>query len=599
MLSSMAHKDECSWGSRSLYLMVLLSLTIGTSIFTSAVTVAIVKGAAGHIIGYLLTFIFVGIPMMYMEFIVSQFTTRNCLEVWKARSCLSHIGYIQLAWQIFFVIYNHTVTAFVIHYFLISFEDPIPYYICGSWSTKNCNIAIHNYTVNQDCIKLKTASFSYCDSLHTTYPEIQYWVYFILGLDKTYYYVAWRVCLASAISCVIIYLSCFKRKSSIKWFIWFFILYPIIGYILLMIGSMMQKGLVQKFEEALDTNFEVFLNRCRISDIIQHVLYTLNIGTGVAFNLGASTSFRAPCYSNVVITVVVSAAFMVLTISTFAMISCPYAFEYNTKSSIVMSMQASQVFEKIPRMMKEFDNKALWLILVFSCDSILGASASSMIILSLLEMFAAKYSIVNKYTGLVTFAITIVLFLITIPFLGRNGVYGVFEFRRAVNPINIFMGMLESLVFVLWYGVDKFSEDVHFMQGIQPKTYMKLAWVASTGISAFVFIKDSYDTFSDSKSPFLAVGRYTFVAILVFIILITLIKLVVAACNKKFMEAIKLDPMWGPRSEVLLRSRAMFSAQAMTKEYMYRQYHLQAGILARQRTANVRRERGGTTISHI
>lgn len=483
-------------------------------------------------------------------------------------------------------------TSFIIHYFLISFENPIPYNICGDWATRNCNIATKNYTVNEDCIKLKTVLFPHCENLHTTFPEIQYWKHFILGVDKQYYHVAWRVCLASGIGCAVTYLSCFKRKTSIRWFIWGFTVYPTIGYFLLLIGSMMQKGLVEKFEEGLDTNFNIFMHSYCVTDIIHNVLYTLNIGSGIAFNLGASTSFRAPCYSNVVITAVVCTAFVVLTVCTVTMMTCPYAYTYNTKSYIIMDLDITHSFEKIPRILMEFEDKAVWLILIFSCNAVLGLSSTSMVILSLLETVAIKYTVVDKYNGLVTFGVTVFLFLITIPLLGSTGVYGVFEFGLFVRPINIFIGMLESLVFVVWYGVDKFSEDVHFMQGIQPTAYMKLAWVTSSAVLGYVFIKETYTAFFDSSFR-MGPGQCTLIVYLLLIIMIPLVKLVVAACKKKFRDAIKLDPMWGPRSEVLMRSRAMFSAQAMTKEYMYRQYHLQAGILARQRAANVRREQGG------
>lgn len=61
--------------------------------------------------------------------------------------------------------------------------------------------------------------------------------------------------------------------------------------------------------------------------------------------------------------------------------------------------------------------------------------------------------------------------------------------------------------------------------------------------------------------------------------------------NQRVPEAVHVvsatEQRVAPAQQLLQRSRAMFSAQAMTKEYLYRQYHLQAGILARQKRANV------------
>ncbi|KAM3968863.1 sodium-dependent proline transporter-like [Aphomia sociella] len=290
--------EKCGWGSRRNYLMALLCQMLGTPTFVMLPNAAVTNGTTGYIIGYIASYIFLGIPLLYMEFVVSQFTARDCIDVWKTRACLSHIGYFLVAWQCFVVIYNHILNSFMVHYFLISFENPIPYYVCGDWRTNDCNILRRNHTVNEDCLKLDEPP-SYCDYLHTTYPEHQYWRNYLLGSKQTdSIYVAWRVCLASGLICIMMFLSCFKAKKSVKFFVNLSTIYPLLGYILLMTGSMVQKGLVMKYEEALDVDFSTFYKKIRVSNIIEQVIYSLGIGSGIQFNLAASSSFRSPCYSN-------------------------------------------------------------------------------------------------------------------------------------------------------------------------------------------------------------------------------------------------------------------------------------------------------------
>lgn len=584
------HQKKCEWESRSQYIMALLCQTIGITTFILLPLAAISHGAAGNMIGYMLAYVLFGIPLLYMEFIVSQFTARDCLQVWKIRSCLSHIGYIQVFWQIVIMIYNHTIISFTIHYFLISFENPVPYHVCGRWATKDCGILEYNYTVNQDCIKFRDEANSYCDNLFKTFPECQYWRHFILGLRNNYYYVAWRVCLASAIACSLTFLSCFKRKKSLRWVLSFLTVFPIVGYIILFIGSMMQKGVTTSYENAIDADFSVFVRNYRISNIIQQVLYNLNIGTGVSFNLGASTSFRAPCYSNIVITVAVCAVFTTFAICTIAMMACPFSYEKSITPSIFSNYAMALIFEKLPTLLKAYNYSYFWLILSFSCNAILGLSTNIIICHHILELLAERSAIVHKYSGLTCFACVVVLFFVTTPLLGNAGVYDVFSFRKMVQLVTIFLTIVECLVFVVWYGLEKFSEDVHFMQGIQPKSCMKMAWLMSSFVVAYVFFNELYIIYFDRTENFGAMlGWCTLLVLLGFMISITLFKFLVAAFRKQFLEQIRVDPLWGPKNEILMRSRAMFTAQAMTKEYIYRQYHLQAGILGRQRTSNVRR----------
>lgn len=583
------HEKKFDWDSRSQYIMALLCQNIGTTTFISLPRAAIAHGAVGYLIGYVLTYVFIGIPLVYMEFIVSQFTARDCLQVWRIRRCLSHIGYVQVVWQIIIMLYNHIMISFIVHYFLISFEDPVPYYNCGNWATKDCGTLEYNYTVNQDCIKYKDEADSYCHNLFKTFPEYQYWQYYILGYRENYFYVAWRVCLASSITCCLMFLSSFRRKRSLKWFLSFFTFFPVVGYIIFMIGSMMQKGVVTSYDETIDADFSMFVKNYRVSNIIGLVLYTLNIGMGVSFNMGAATSFRAPCYSNIVITVAVCTLFTLCAVCTMAMMPGPFTYMYGIKPSIFATYESALNFEKTPTLLKEYQYSYFWLLLSFSCHAVLGLSTNIIIFQHFLAMLAERYAVVQNYPGLTCFVCIIVTFFLTIPFLGK-GVYMGFFFRKFVNLITIFMTLLECLVFVVWYGLEKFSEDIHFMQGIQPKSYMKLAWLLSIVVVAYVFFSELHFFYLSCDHNFGSkLGWCTLLSVVGLVISITLFKLLVAALRKRFREEIKVDPLWGPKNEVLRRSRAMFSAQAMTKEYIYRQYHLQAGILARQHTSNVRR----------
>lgn len=582
-------EDRCSFGSRRVYVFVLLAQTISITSSNIQPHLAIMNGATGYIICYVFAYIFFGIPILYMELIVSQFTERDCLEVWKARACLSHIGYILVFWQVTVLIYNHIIVSFTVHYLLISFENPVPYHICGRWTTKDCMILTYNYSVNQDCIKVKDSP-SYCDNVYTTFPEYQYWRYYVLGSDINSFFVAWRVCLASGLVCIIVFLNCFKRMRSLKWFLGVFVIFPFFGYTLLMMGSMTQKGLVVKYEEALDSTFTLFVEKFKISGIIQQVIYGLNVGSGVMFNLSANTSFRSPCYANTVITVVVSAAFTTLAVCTTAMMSCPYAYEYDINTSSIMDAKMSLMFEKIPRLLFQYKCKTFWLLLYYSAQFCLGVSTDVVLFYSLTEMIAKRYEKIARYPGLVSLFGTVFLFLFTLPLFGPLGInILVGAFRKYIILASTFIGMIECLVFIVWYGFDRFSEDVHFMQGIRPKNYMRLSWLFSSIVMAFVFISEFHSQIISGQIDTVdAVGLYTLSAILALIILLLVGKLLLAACRHRVKDVIRLDPTWGPKNEVLMRSRAMFTAQAMTKEYMYRQYHLQAGILARQRNSNSR-----------
>ncbi|XP_045784447.1 sodium-dependent proline transporter-like [Maniola jurtina] len=497
------------------------------------------------------------------------------------------MGYVLVIWQGIVLIYNQIVTSFFLHYFLVSFENPIPFYTCGSWRTRFCNSLATNYTVNQDCIKYQN-QFPYCDNLYKTFPEYKYWRYYLLqARGNSQFLVAWKVCIASALICFILYLSSFKRSKTMRWITAIFTTYSTLALVIIMMGSMRQKGVVVKYEESLDLDFSTFLQKFRFSHLIQQIVYNLNIGSGTMFTLASTLPFRSPCFSDIVISVVFCTLFTVMFVFTTAMMACPYAYEYGIKPGAIMRTPITFNFEKMPRLMYQYQHRTFYLIVIFSCEVVLGMNTSVTYLFNLLEVVFKRYPKLANYPGLTAFCATLILFCTTIPFLSYFGVNMIgLSFRRCVVLLSTFIGLLEGLVFIIWYGVNKFSEDIHFMLGIQPKNFMKTTWILSIILLAYAFCNELYSQFINQTGYIYA--TYSLIAILSFAAAFFVTRLLIAACRKKIRKFISLDPTWGPRSDVLQRSRAMFSAQAMTKEYIYRQYHLQAGIMARQKRANRR-----------
>lgn len=575
---------ENHWGSRKLYIMVLICLFTGISNFSSIPSNALNQGTVGYSAFLTIFYIVMGIPLLYMESVVGQFTTRDCIDVWRIRPCLSYVGYMVIAWQVTVLICNHIITSFLLHYFLTSFENPIPFYTCGPWSSKFCNSLATNYTVNQDCIKYQHL-FPYCDNLYKTFPEYQYWKYnLVRGSEKAGFSIAWKVCLASGLICFILYISCFKRFKSLKWFVNIFTFYPMMTLIVLLMGSMRQKGLVIKYEEALDLNFANF-KHFRLSNIVHQVVFNLNIGSGILFTLASSTSFRSPCFSDIVIAVVFCTVFSLTCIYTIAMMTCPYAFEYGVTPVALIKTPMTLNFEKIPRLLYQYEDKTFYLIIVYSCNSVLGMCTNVMYFFNLLEITLRRFSKLKNYPGLTAICAVIFLFLITIPLLSYNGMNIVaYSFRRYLSLVPTFFAIIECSVFLVWYGINKFTEDIHFMVGIRPKLIIKVSWIFSIIILIYSFGTEIY--YQMMAQTFLIYVTYILLFFTGLIILIFIIRILVAACRNKTVQYLSLDPSWGPNNELLQRSRAMFSAQAMTKEYIYRQYSLHASIMARQNNAN-------------
>ncbi|XP_060809738.1 sodium- and chloride-dependent glycine transporter 2-like [Amyelois transitella] len=589
------YKPPSTLMSRRGFLMMALCQALGINIFITMPNNAVTNGAMGHIIAYTLIYLLIGIPVLYMEFVISQFTERDCIDVWKVRPCLSHIGYLNIMVQICIIVNNHTYNSFLLHFLLVSFESPIPFYSCrGSWNTKHCNLLANNYSVREDCLRSKEY-FSYCKDFHNTFPEVQYFRYYVIGQKSGEpIFIAWRMLLSSIVICIIVYLGNLKNRSTVQVSAELFTFVPLIGYATVMLGSMVQKGIVKYFEEALDVDMDIFLEKSRLSGMIQQVLNALRIGSGVPLNLGSLAAFHAPCYSNTVVVVIVCSTLVVLATCTTAMMYCPYAYRFTISPSQIMKTELSVMFEKLPRLMYEYDGRKCWLILAYGSATLFGMGTNTVLISHIMDLAIDRSKTVAKYPGLVRFIGISLLFVLTIPLLGITGLTIVVILRQVSMFITLLLGIAESLVFVVWYGVGRFAEDVHFMQGIRPGCYMKTVWVLSSVLLSYVLCSEFYRSFTTMTKLQDYAAMITLLVCIIIVLGIFLVKITVAACKNRFVEEFKLDPTWGPKNLILKRSRAMFTAQAMTKEYMYRQHQLQAGVMQRQRAANLRERRSSS-----
>lgn len=574
--------------SRKTYVLLLIYLTTSIGNFENQANTAVTTGTIGYLVLYCLASVFIGIPMTYMELSIGQFTRRNVIDVWKIRPCLSHVGYIVMMWQIIILIYNHTVVTYLLQYFFISFQKPIPYHTCGVWSHNNCNIAEGNYTVYWVCIRGKQNMMEFCNNIFTTYPEYQYYRSGAMKGQESAVSWNWRIYLTSGLALIVVYFHNFRRISSTKLFLIPFVLYPFLCYFYMFVGSMQQKGLKHTFEDGLNTGLQTFRRFGQITQIIHQMIYGLGLGSGVMINISSRAAFRTPCYVNAVLAVLISLVFTILVVFTTAMISCP--FEYKNINPI-LSLPMSLTFEKVPIMLYEYENKEYFLIINFSAQTMVGIMTDIVIFFSLLEILKKSVPMLAKHPN-AAYAVTIIIFFIaTIPLLGSFMRHVVaMDYYRVMNVVSTFFVSTQCFVFVLSYGFDRFFEDVHFMQGIKPNSYLKLSWAMTIFVLIYAICGELYAVMRTPRGLGDKIGFYIFVTFMGLVTILTGAKLLVAALKNKqaFWKELEIDPSWGPKNRLLRRSRALFSAEAMTKEYIYRQYQLQAGIQDRQKRANVR-----------
>lgn len=133
-----------------------------------------------------------------------------------------------------------------------------------------------------------------------------------------------------------------------------------------------------------------------------------------------------------------------------------------------------------------------------------------------------------------------------------------------------------------FYGVTQFTDDMHFMLGFRASAYWQTMWIFAPVLFALALIESIFaflkDPDNDSVWAWIQIMQW----IILFVPFALLVLGVILFCLKR--ERIKCDKLfipsntWGPIDPILKKSRGMFTAHSMTKEYMYRQNRLKTKI---------------------
>lgn len=128
-----------------------------------------------------------------------------------------------------------------------------------------------------------------------------------------------------------------------------------------------------------------------------------------------------------------------------------------------------------------------------------------------------------------------------------------------------------------------FTDDMHFMLGFRASIYWQLLWSLSPLLFGGMFIHSIYNfTTSEIDRPtllWMRVMQWLIFSIPFLLLPIGITTYVIKKRKKlKGVQLLHPSPNWGPRDPILKKSREMFTAHSMTKEYMYRQNRMKNKI---------------------
>ncbi|KAH9508421.1 Sodium-dependent proline transporter [Bulinus truncatus] len=154
----LAHVRE-QWTGKMDFLFSSLGYAVGLGNVWRFPYLAYSNGGGAFFIPYFTMVIFVGMPIFFLETIIGQFSSCGPTTCWEFCPFFKGCGFAMITVSFLTATYYNMLIAWAFYYVYASFESPVPWYRCGTWSTAFCGDKVH-YLSKENCNTSGTALYN-------------------------------------------------------------------------------------------------------------------------------------------------------------------------------------------------------------------------------------------------------------------------------------------------------------------------------------------------------------------------------------------------------------------------------------------------------
>uniref|UniRef100_A0A669EIW8 Transporter n=1 Tax=Oreochromis niloticus TaxID=8128 RepID=A0A669EIW8_ORENI len=439
------------------------------------------SGGGAFLVPYLLMLVVLGIPLLYMELTVGQYTRRGpVLALATVCPLLKGVGIASVAISFIMCTYYNVVITWALYYLFSSFQAPLPWQNCNNtWNTPNCT----NHATNSSYSSTASQEFFKYKMLEQT-----------SGVEDTGV-LRWDLFLILILAWILIYFCIFKGVKSTGKVVYFTALFPYVILIALLINNAQLPGalegikffIVPVWDELLSV--EVWVNAAA------QIFNSIGIGFGSLMAMSSYNDFN----NNILNHSHLSLRRIACTVINGALTSY---MSYYTGPGLVYVVYP-QAFANMPV-------AQLWAVLFFFMLLCLGLDSEfamvEVMVTSLMDQFYKDVIHIFKKKELFVLAVCFVACLFGIPCVMQVGIY-VFQLLDHYTAIVsiMFLAFFEVMAVCWIYGVKRLSANLEEMNGNKANIFFRLCWLIVAPVLITVILIFSIIQFKPARY-----GKYVF-----------------------------------------------------------------------------------------
>uniref|UniRef100_A0A4W4GMY1 Solute carrier family 6 member 14 n=1 Tax=Electrophorus electricus TaxID=8005 RepID=A0A4W4GMY1_ELEEL len=355
-----------------------------------------------------------GMPIFFMESSFGQFCSQGPINVWKAVPILQGVGITMMLVNTFVSVYYNIIIAYSIYYLFASFQFPLPWSECTSWSVMDCNITARGLTSSSSHAKIHYKQESFCmNTLCFSLVVLQR----TSSIDDTGP-VVWHLALSLLLAWILIAAALFRGIESSGKVVYFTATFPYAVLIILLIRGVTLEGARDGIEYYIgsQSNLTKLADAEVWKDAATQIFFSLCIAWGGLTALASYNKFHNNCYKDSIIVCITNCSTSIF--AGFAIFSVlgHMAHVYGRPVSEVAQAGFGLAFIAYPDALSKLPISPLWSILFFFMLITLGLDSQFAGIEVITTCLQDAYpAMLKSKRGLITVVICVVLFLLGLP----------------------------------------------------------------------------------------------------------------------------------------------------------------------------------------
>ncbi|CAN9513221.1 unnamed protein product [Ophioblennius macclurei] len=493
-----AEAQRPTWSRRLEFILASVGYAVGLGNVWRFPYLCYRSGGGAFLVPYLTMLLLCGIPLLFMEFTIGQYTRLGPVHAF-AKICplLKGVGLATVAISYMFSTYYNVLLGWAFFYLFNSFGSTLPWTSCNNtWNAvENCSAGFNGNVTHQQSASQQFFNYRLLEKTN--------------GIEEAGG-LRWELfgCLLAA--WVIVYFSIFKGVKSSGKVVYFTAVFPYFILFSLLINNVQLPGAkngILYFVTPVWSklfNVEVWVNAA------SQVFNSLGIAFGSMVSMASYNKFNNNIFRDALIVSLTNSFTSVL--AGFVIFSAIgyMAHIHNLPVDNIATDGPGLVFVIYPEVLSTMPAFQLWTPLFFIMLLCLGLDSQFATVevglTFLKDEFGAKILRFLKREELLTLVVCTVGLLLGLPHITKGGIY-VFQLMDHYTAVVslIFLAVFEVIAVCWIFGISRISIMVKRMLGKAPNIYFRACWLVLCPVLMLCILISSIAQFTPAHY-----GTYTY-----------------------------------------------------------------------------------------